>query len=423
MIRAQLRRSALILLLVAPLLAGCRTSPPVDAGVRTGLDRIASREVTLLDGLRVGVITNQTGVSRDGQHIVDILARDPNVEVKALFGPEHGIRGSAEAGATIDSGRDAATGLPVYSLYGETRKPTAEMLAGLDALVFDIQDIGARFYTYISTMSLAMEAAAENDLRFIVLDRPNPIGGHMVEGPVLDPAFRSFVGIHPIPLRHGMTIGELARLFNEEGWLAEGVRADLTIVPCTGWQRNMIFSDYGTTWVPPSPNIPTIEAALLYPGMGLVETLSTFSEGRGTESPFEQAGSPWLQPEIVIADLRAAGLPGVDFAPTTFTPVDIPGKATNNKFDSLACQGIRFVVQDGHLLESVRLGFHLIASLQRHYPDSLIIRERSIERMTGQAWIYSALRQGMPIDSLQARWHRDGLAAFLRLRANYLLYD
>lgn len=390
--------------------------------VRTGLDRLAHGEVAVLDGLRVGVITNQTGVTSAGRHIADVISENPKIKLVALFGPEHGIRGAIEAGYKVNGKIDAQTGAPIYSLYGTTRKPTPEMLAGLDALVFDIQDIGTRFYTYISTMSLAMEAAAENGLKFIVLDRPNPIGGHIVEGPVLDPELKSFVGIHPIPIRHGMTVGELAKMFNEEGWLANGVKVDLHIVPCDGWRRIMIFSDYGKVWIPPSPNIPTPDSAILYAGIGLVETLWNFSEGRGTPLPFEQVGAPWLDSADLISALRIANIEGVDFKPITFTPVDIPGKATGNKFDRRKCNGVRFIIRNGHRLQSVRLGFHLIAALQKHYPNELEIKPRSVERLTGQKWIYEQFLNGIPADSIIAKWQLE-LDAFLRIREKYLLYE
>jgi uncharacterized protein YbbC (DUF1343 family) len=389
--------------------------------VRTGLDRLARGEVDVLDGLRVGVITNQTGVTSAGRHIADVISENPKIKLAALFGPEHGIRGTVEAGYKVDGKIDAQTGAPIYSLYGATRKPAPDMLAGLDALVFDIQDIGARFYTYISTMSLAMEAAAENGLKFIVLDRPNPIGGHIVEGPVLHPELRSFVGIHPIPIRHGMTVGELAKMFNEQGWLANGVKADLHVVPCTGWRRNMIFSDYGKNWIPPSPNIPNPNTALLYPGIGLVETLWSFSEGRGTASPFEQVGAPWLDSAVLISALRAANIKGVDFEPVTFTPVDIPGKATGNKYDRRKCNGVRFILHDAHVLQSVRLGFHLIVALQKHYPNELEIKQRSVERLTGQKWVYEQFLSALPADSIIAQWQPE-LVAFLKIREKYLLY-
>ena len=413
---------ALLTIILFGAIACMQKSEAPPPNVRLGSDVLADNGLEFLNGKRVGLITNQTGLTSDGRHVADLLAQNANVELVALMGPEHGIRGDAEAGAKVDGARDAKTGVPIFSLYGQTRKPTPEMLKGLDALVFDIQDIGTRFYTYISTMSLAMEAAAEAGLMFVVLDRPNPIGGHLVEGPVLAPEHKSFVGIHPIPLRHGMTVGELARLFNEEGWLANGVKANLQVVRCEGWRRNMIFRDYGSRWVPPSPNIPTPESALLYPGTGLIETLRTFSEGRGTEQPFEMVGAPWLNSEVLISALTDAGIAGVAFEPATFTPVDIPGKATGNKYDQQLCNGVHFVIQDGHKLPAVRLGFELLVALQKHFPQQLEIKQKSVERLTGQSWIYESLLRGVTADTIAAKW-QDDLDKFMQVRSKYLLYE
>ncbi len=418
--QSSLRRPVILTLTIFFL--GCQEQQaPELQQVRTGLDRLASGETQILNGLRVGIITNQTGIASDGKHVADIVAENPNIKLAALFGPEHGIRGQMEGGYSVSIDTDPKTGAPIYSLYGKTRKPTSQMLAGLDALVFDIQDIGARFYTYISTMSHAMEAAAEHGLKFLVLDRPNPIGGEWVEGPVLDPEHRSFIGVHPIPLRHGMTVGELAKMFNEEGWLANGVKADLHVVNCEGWRREQIFSDFSENWTPPSPNVPNLDAALLYPGVGLVETLPNFSEGRGTETPFEVVGAPWLNADAVIAELEQAGLEGVAFEKTTFTPKDMPGKATNNKHDGQMCQGVKFKVSDGRKLESVKLGFALLVALQKIHANELEMNERRVTRFTGQTNIFSMIKSGASLDELEEFW-RPELEAFIEKRKNYLLY-
>lgn len=399
---------------------GCSRQAPRTVTVLTGADRVAAGEIALFSGKRVGLITNHTGVTRDGRHIADVLHETPDVQLVALFGPEHGIRGHAEAGEKVESDVDEATGLRVFSLYGKTRKPTPEMLRDIDVLVFDIQDVGARFYTYISTMSLAMEAAAENGIPFVVLDRPNPIGGVIVEGPMLDPELRSFVGIHPIPLRHGMTVGELARLFNEEGWLKNGIRAELHVVPLSGWKRTMLYDETGLPWIAPSPNMPSLQTALLYPGMGLLEA-TNFSEGRGTLNPFVMVGAPWLNSKAVIADLRWQFGNEIKMQPVTFVPKDLPGKATNPKYEGETCQGIRFEVRDGQRLQAVKLGFALILSLQRHHPQQLVIHEGRMQRMAGQRWIPDALKRGGRVDDLIRRWQSD-VQAFLKLRSKYLLY-
>src|SRR5690625_2978389 len=235
--------------------------------LKLGVEVLLDEQMDLLDGKRVGLITNPTGVDQELNHIVDVLHNDPEVELTALYGPEHGVRGDAQAGDYVEYYIDDITGLPVYSLYGETRKPTPEMLEDVDVLIFDIQDVGARFYTYIYTMAYAMEAAQENELEFVVLDRPNPISGYDVEGPVLDPEYASFVGNYPIPLRHAMTVGELALFFNEEF----DINADMTVVEMTGWERNMYYDDTDLEFVMPSPNMPTLDTALVYPGAALIE--------------------------------------------------------------------------------------------------------------------------------------------------------
>src|SRR5690625_3902019 len=257
--------------------------------LKLGVEVLLDEQMDLLDGKRVGLITNPTGVDQELNHIVDVLHNDPEVDLTTLYGPEHGVRGDAQAGEYVEFYIDEITGLPVYSLYGETRKPTPEMLEDVDVLIFDIQDVGARFYTYIYTMAYAMEAAQENELEFVVLDRPNPISGYDVEGPVLDPEYASFVGNYPIPLRHAMTVGELALFFNEEF----DINADMTVVEMTGWERGMYYDDTDLEFVLPSPNMPTLDTALVYPGTALIEG-TNLSEGRGTTKPFELLGAPFV---------------------------------------------------------------------------------------------------------------------------------
>ena len=259
-----------------------QTAAPARAPVLPGIDVLLRDSLHLVRGSRAGLITNHTGIDSQGRPSIDRLVEAPDVELVALFSPEHGIRGTEEGGVEIVGGRDPVSGLPVHSLYGETRKPTPEMLADLDILLFDIQDVGARYYTYVSTMALAMEAAGEAGIPFLVLDRPNPIDGVRVQGNVLDPAFSTFVGLYPVPMRHGMTAGELARLYRGEF----GVRVDLRVVPAAGWRRSMRFSATGLPWVPPSPNMPSVTSALHYPGTCLFEG-TNLSVGRGTDEPFQ----------------------------------------------------------------------------------------------------------------------------------------
>ncbi len=294
-------------LIPAVTFAAAKTEP-----VRLGIDNIDQYQ-HLFAGKRVGLITNQTGVNSQLQSTIDVLYE--KTDLVALFSPEHGLRGNAEAGADISAATDMRTGLPVYSLYGDTKKPTAQMLENIDVLCFDIQDVGTRFYTYMSTMALAMESAKEQNKLFIVFDRPNPIGGLAVEGPVLKPGFESFIGMYPIPIRHGLTIGELALLFNKQF----GIECNLQVVKLSGWQRNMFWQDTGLPWVMTSPNIPTPETALVYPGTGLLGA-TTISEGVGTTRPFELVGAAWLNAAAAADRLNERKLPGAYFRPTYFTP-------------------------------------------------------------------------------------------------------
>jgi len=399
----------------------------------TGLDVVVANNFAEFAGKRVGIITNQAGVDHRGRHLADLFFRPgaTNVKLVALFAPEHGIRGQAEAGAKIPSTIDKATSARVYSLYGEIRKPTAAMLKDLDALVFDLQDVGARFYTYISTLSLAMEAAAENGVAFYVLDRPNPIGGDMVEGPVLDVAHKSFVGIQPIALRHGMTVGELAFMFNEEGWLSKGIRCDLHVIKMVGsagnsgaagaggWRRNMLYEDTGLKWVPPSPNMPAPTTALLYPGTGLLEA-TKFSEGRGTDEPFERVGAPWADSETLIAELRDF-VPALWLRPTDFIPLSKPGKSANPKFKGTACHGVLVEVLEPHTFPSVAFGIHLLCALHKLYPRRLGIDKQALTRLTGQEWFADMVLAGASPQAIIARCEKDA-ARFREARSRYLLY-
>ncbi|MCR4440263.1 MAG: DUF1343 domain-containing protein [bacterium] len=408
-------------LLVLGALSCTPAREPAPAPVESGLDVLVASDCSLLKGKRVGVITNHTGIDRQGRHIADLLHEAAGVTLSKLFAPEHGIRGTAEAGAQIGAEVDAKTGVPILSLYGETKKPTPEMLSDLDVLVFDIQDVGTRFYTYISTMSLAMEAAAEQQIPFVVLDRPNPIGGVIVEGPVLAPENRSFVGIHPIALRHGMTVGELARLFNEEGWLAGGKKAELTVVRMRNWRRHMLFADTGLPWVKPSPNIVSPTTAQLYPGIGLLEATNV-AEGRGTQAPFENIGAPWIDTAKLLQALQPHSFPGLAFASTSFVPVDLPGMATNPKYEGQLCKGLRLRVTRPESLRAVDVGIHLIAALRDLHQDKLTIREPGMRLMTGSTPVTTALLRGDAPEAIIASWSQE-LQAFLSLRQKYLLYD
>lgn len=400
--------AVVLVLLAAPASAS-------GAAVKPGIEVLLQKGLHLIEGKRVGLITNMTGVDSQGRHSADLVRATPGVELVALFAPEHGLRGDRQAGEYVPSYVDPVTGLPVYSLYGETRKPTPAMLRGIDVLIFDIQDVGARFYTYVYTMAYAMEAAAEHGIPFIVLDRPNPIGGEIVEGPVLDPSLSSFVGLYPIALRHGMTVGELALYFNSEF----GIGAELTVVPMEGWSRSMWFDETGLPWIPPSPNMRTLATATVYPGMGLIEGTNV-SEGRGTDAPFETVGAPWIDGERLAAELNALGLPGVRFHPVVFTP-------TASKYEGQRSEGVRIEVTDRTRYASVTTGLHLIATLKRLYPQDFAWRapDRSgryfFDQLSGDRTVRQKLDAGVPVPAIVQSW-QEALDAFLARRARYLLY-
>lgn len=393
--------------------------------VQTGLDVLLSRELDLLEGQRVGIITNPTGVDRELRHIVDLLIANEDrgdYEVTALYGPEHGIRGGAPAGAYVPSYTDELTGLPVYSLYGPTRKPSPEMLADVDVLVFDIQDIGTRFYTYIWTMYYAMEAAAEQGKAFVVLDRPNPLGSEM-EGFVLDdPELSSFVGLREIPQRHGLTVGELAQLFNGE-FLDTPV--DLTVVEMRRYRDRLFPGGFGLEWVLPSPNIPTRETAWIYPGTGLIESLNV-SEGRGTTKPFLWFGAPFIEgPEAnALADeLNGRGLPGVTFRPMWATP-------SASKHAGSFSGGVEAHITDPTEFESVRTGIHVLHALRELFPETdwregedcrTPEDECWIDLLSGTRRVRLMLEAGAEPDEIVAAWQAD-LADFADLARPYRLY-
>ena len=398
---------------------------PVSGGTTTGAQRLVDSRFAALDGMRVGLVTNHTArvSSADGgpEHLIDRLHAAPNVVLGALFGPEHGLRGTAEAGAAVSGGRDAGTGVPVHSLYGRSKKPSQAQLRGLDALVFDMQDVGARFYTYISTMAYAMEAAAEAGIPFVVLDRPNPIGGR-VEGPTMAPEHESFVGLLPIPVTHGLTVGELARMVVGEGW-RPGVRGlDLRVVELEGWTRATPWESTGLDWVPPSPNVPDVETARVYPGAAFFEG-TTASEGRGTRTPFVLVGALGVDAEALAADVNARGLAGVRAEPATFVPQDLPGQAMNPKGEGRRLGGVRLVVTDPAALRPVALGVHLVDAVYGAVPDGRgFFKPDWMAKLTGSTALVRAIRDDVSLDALLNDWDAQA-AAFEARRAPYLLYE
>ena len=379
----------------------------------TGLDRVDLHK-EVFEGKRLGIITNHTAYDRDGRFIVDVFRSMAGVKVTALFSPEHGLWGTAPDAVKIDNQTHPVYNLPVYSLYGKTQKPTSDMLRNIDILVFDIQDIGARFYTYIYTMSLAMEAAAENGKTFVVLDRPNPINGKSVQGNILEPAQASFVGLFPIPVRHGMTAGELAKMFNGQGWLAGRVKAELIIIPMEGWRRRMWYDRTALRFIKPSPNMPDLETAAVYPGLCLLEGTNV-SEARGTAMPFRQFGAPWIDSKLLTKRLNALNLPAMRFEPVRFTP-------TSSKYQGLECHGVRILVADRDRLEPYSSGVRIVNEMSRMYPDQFEWKASHFDRLCGTSKIRNAITSHSSLDVLQNKWQKE-LESFLEIRAKYLIYQ
>lgn len=381
-------------------------------GVRTGLEALIEDGLPTLAGKRVGLVANHTAVDQRLRTAIDLLHASSHLRLTALFGPEHGVRGDAQAGVPVENATDQRTGLPVYSLYGRGQTPQPDMLRDLDALVFDIQDVGCRYATYISTLLHVQEAAAEAGLPVVVLDRPNPLGGQRVEGNLVEAGFTSFVGVHPIAIRHGLTVGELARLFaTERGWPAPEV------VPMRGWRREQWFDQTGLPWVQPSPNLPTLDAVTLYPGTCLLEGTNV-SEGRGTTRPFELLGAPWIDPFALADTLERRGLPGVAFRPTSFMP-------TFSKHQGEVCGGVQVHLVDRERLRPVELGVHLVRALRTLNPDAFAWREGRgtyfLDRLLGSDAPRRALDAGAEAEQVLAGWPQQA-SAFEERRQSVLLY-
>jgi len=395
--------------------------------VKVGAQILIEQHLDLLKGKRVGIVTNHSGLLSDGRHIVDVLNANPDIKVTALFGPEHGVRGDAPDGKGIEHDVNAKTGIKVYSLYGKVTKPTDEMLKDIDILIFDIQDVGVRFYTFISTLSLTLEAAAEHHIKYIVLDRPNPIRGISVEGAVREDSLKSFVGLHPIPVTHGMTVGELAKMFNEEGWLTKGVKVNLTVITMENWQRSMWFDETGLPWIKPSPNIMTLNTAIVYPGMCFIEGTNV-SEGRGTQHPFEYIGAPWINGAVLAKELNSYNLSGVTFEPVEYIPTDIERVTTDPKYEDQKCNGVYIKVTNRNKFEPVRTGIYVLYALKKLYPNDFKWREsRSggalyIDKLTGTVNVRLMLDAGKKPDEIIATW-REGLRKFKSTREKYLIYQ
>ncbi|MGW0608081.1 exo-beta-N-acetylmuramidase NamZ family protein [Streptomyces sp. NPDC002640] len=387
------------------------TPPSGGRPLRTGFERLAADGYALLDGEKVGVVTNPTGITRDARHIVDVMHADDRVDLTAVFGPEHGFRGTAQAGGSEGFYEDPATGLPVYDTYLKSGQPLADIFtaSGVDTVVFDIQDAGARFYTYIWTLYDCMEAARLAGKRFVVLDRPNPVSGRSAEGPVMHPQFATFVGRKPISQQHGMTVAELALLFNGE-FLASPV--ELETVRMTGWRRDEFYDASGLPWVPPSPNMPTPETALVYPGTCLFEG-TNLSEGRGTTRPFELLGAPGVDRRWAEA-ANELGLPGVRFREAYFTP-------TFSKFSGQTAGGVQVHVHDRESFDPVRTGIGLLITARAAWSGFAWRSDNWIDKLTGSTGVRTRIDADAPLDEVVGGWEEE-LAAFRATRAQYLLY-
>jgi uncharacterized protein YbbC (DUF1343 family) len=409
-------RISLLILFCAALILPCfassvrprgQNSPQTAASAtQSGIDVLEQQNFEPLKGKHIGVITNQTGVDSKGRRTIDLLAHADGVKLVAIFSPEHGIAGKLDAKVANET--DAATGLPVYSLYGDTRTPTDDMLKGIDALVFDMQDAGVRFYTFTSTMGYCLEAAAKRKIPFFVLDRPNPLGGERIEGPMLDKGRISFTGYFSMPIVYGMTLGELAQMFNAENKTG----ADLRVIKMKRWRRSETYDQTGMKWIPPSPNLRTVKEDFIYPG---IETLQPggISVGRGTETPFEVFGAPWVQSEPLEKAMEARNIPGVRFSTTQFTPGSGP-------YSGEVCNGLKIEVTDRDAFDAMRVALEAADALHRSYPNRFDVTKLTL--LLGSATTVDALVNYVPPVQIISSWSPD-LAKFKVMRAKYLLYD
>ena len=374
--------------------------------VLCGIDVLKRDGFAQLNGRKVALITNHTGRDREGNRIVDLLHEAKNVELVRLFSPEHGLYGALDE--KVGHGTDEKTGLQVYSLYGETRRPTPQMLQGVDTFVFDIQDIGTRYYTYVATMGNCMEEAAKRKIRMVVLDRPNPITGTRVDGPIAEKEFHGFTAFGPLPVVHGMTVGELARFFNAE----YGINCDLVVVPCEGWKRSMWFDETNLVWVNPSPNMRNLTQAALYPCIGLLEA-TNLSVGRGTDQPFEVFGAPWIDGRKLAEALNGAKLPGLRFVPIEFTP-------TTREFKGQRCRGVYIILTDREALRPVESGLAVAWHLRKLFGDKFNLD--NVVRLLQNRRALEALKQTEDPMSLAATWKGE-LEQFKAKRAKHLMYE
>jgi uncharacterized protein YbbC (DUF1343 family) len=398
-------------LLLLSVLSG---SVPSCAGpVATGADVLLSERMDMLQGRRVGLITNQTGVLSTGETTLSALRRS-GVNVTALFAPEHGVSGTLAAGEGVADTTVAGMDLSVYSLYGNTLKPTPDMLRNVDVLVYDLQDVGVRFYTYISTMGLAMEAAAEQKIPFVVLDRPDPLGGLRIEGPVIDDSLMSFIGRYPIPVIYGLTCGELALMIAGEEWLKGGVHPDITVVPMKDWKREMTWTETGLPWIPPSPNIRSNSTVLLYPALALFEA-TNISEGRGTDRPFHIFGAPFVEPLPLLASINRSPIPGIRLDSVIFTPAA-------SKHNGLLCKGLEVFVTEPESFSPVAAGIRLLSEVRRQFSNEVQLDRGFLGKLLGSREVVESLLRGEGEEAAISTTGA-GIAPYREKRKKYLLYE
>jgi len=388
--------------------------------VFTGLDVLEKMGFQPLLGKKVGVITNHTAVNREKQHLVDLLHMHKDITIQAIFAPEHGFRGTEQGGDDIPGGVDENTGAPIYSLYGAQREPNPDMLKGIDVLVFDIQDVGTRFYTYISTMGYVLEAGAKFNIPVMILDRPNPIG-RKINGNVLDDGYESFVGRYKIPIRYGLSMGELARMIVGEKMIAGLEDLELHVVECEGWYGDLYWQETDLDWLPPSPNMRNTNETLTYPGLCLLEGVA-INEGRGTTFPFEYVGTPYMDGKLMARELMATGLKGFTVEPVTYTPVDMPGATMNPLFEGELVNGVKITVTQPHAFDAVDFLIHLLVITKKHYPDEFAWRSsRGPDRLWGGPGLREMVDAGSSAEEIIASYQHE-LEAFRSIQAKYFIY-
>ncbi|NQV41751.1 MAG: DUF1343 domain-containing protein [Candidatus Marinimicrobia bacterium] len=399
---------------------GKKDIPQEKIVVHTGLDVLEKMGFEPLLGKKVGVVTNHTAVNKKGVHLVDLLHANSDITIKAIFAPEHGFRGKEQGGDAIPGGVDSNTGAPIYSLYGEHREPNPEMLEGIEVLIFDIQDVGTRFYTYISTMGYVLEAGSKFNIPVMILDRPNPIG-RRINGNVLDDGFESFVGRYKIPIRYGLSVGELARMIVGEKMLSGLDSLELHVVECEGWTGELYWSQTDLTWIPPSPNMRNTNETLTYPGLCLLEGVR-INEGRGTEFPFEYVGTPYMDGKLLGRELLATGLEGFNAEPVSYTPVDMPGVAMNPLFEGEVVNGVKIVVTDPDKYKAVDFLIHLLVITKKNYPQEFGWRSsRGPDRLWGGSGLREMVDAGKSAEEIIASYQNE-LLAFEAIQSKYLIY-